>query len=135
MHSTVCLVSVHQNWNSAHEALGLHFCEGEHFVEARFVVDVELVASQLNHIVIVFEHAQANWTVPALHELELSGITRLTALFNKCLESFSFSHHCDVLLNLFIALLVAVILIQEVSYLKRLVFSTICLFSISIWDL
>lgn len=118
MHSTVCLVSVHQNWYSAHEALGLHFCEGEHFVEARFVVDVEFVASQLNHIVIVFEHAQANWTVPALHEFELSCITRLTAFFNKCLESFSFSHHCNILQSPFIAWLVAVILIQEVSYLK-----------------
>ena len=68
------IVLVIQNTLPAHKALIFDFRKAEHFVEARFMIHVELMAFQLNNNVLISERSEANWTVTTLQEFEFVGI-------------------------------------------------------------
>ena len=108
-----------QDARSAHEALCLDLRVAEHFVEARFMIHVELVASQLDDSVLVFERCQANWAVPALQELELVSLPRLAASLNKLNQFFPLADESTVSSDFVSSWSTAVVFTEEISVFKR----------------
>lgn len=83
------------------------------------MIHVELVASQLDDDVVIFERCQANWAVPALQELELVSLLRLATFLNKLNQFFPLADESTFSSDLNASWSTAVVFTEEILVFKR----------------